>query len=143
MTKAVTHMGPVGAGQATKAVNQIMAAGINQAVTEALAFGQAMGLDMRKVIDVVGGGAAGNWFLSHRGPTMVEDVFKPGFKVALHHKDLSICKRMAAGLNVALPVVEMTLVHYQRLMQAGYGEEDISALYRLKREMFAKGSKES
>lgn len=141
MTKAVTHMGATGAGQATKAVNQIMAAGINQAVTEALAFGQAQGLDMDKVISVVGGGAAGNWFLSHRGPSMTQGVFKPGFKVALHHKDLKICQQMAEQLGVALPVIEMTLHHYQRLMEIGFGEEDISALYRLKREMFAKGNK--
>src|SRR5690625_2472880 len=103
MTKSIVHMGPLGAGQATKAVNQIMAAGINQAVTEALAFGAAMGLDLSAVIDVVGNGAAGNWFVNQRGPTMVRDVFEPGFKVALHHKDLSICKQMAAEHDVALP----------------------------------------
>ncbi len=140
MGKSATHMGPVGAGQAAKAVNQIMAAGINQAVTEALAFGEASGLDMAKVIDVVSGGAAGNWFLEKRGPTMVQGVFTPGFKLALHHKDLSICKQMAAARGVALPVIEMTLKHYERLMQAGHGDEDISVLYRSKREMFEKGN---
>lgn len=143
MTKAVTHMGPAGAGQATKAVNQIMAAGINQAVTEALAFGAAMELDLDAVIGVVSGGAAGNWFLNQRGPTMIRGVFKPGFKVALHHKDLEICKAMAAEKDVALPLVEMTLHHYQRLLQVGHGEEDISALYRLKRELFTQGNKKS
>lgn len=143
MGKAASHMGPAGAGQATKAVNQIMVAGINQAVTEALAFGQASGLDMDKVIDVVAGGAAGNWFLEKRGPTMVKDVFTPGFKLALHHKDLGICKQMAADKGVALPVVEMTLKHYERLMEAGHGDEDISALYRSKREMFEKGNLKS
>lgn len=140
MGKQVTHMGPVGSGQATKAVNQIMAAGINQAVTEALAFGQASGLDMARVIDVVGGGAAGNWFLQKRGASMVDGVFEPGFKLALHHKDLSICKRMAAELGVALPVIEMTLKHYERLLEAGFGEEDISALFRAKRALFENGN---
>lgn len=140
MGKAASHMGAVGAGQATKAVNQIMAAGINQAVTEALAFGQAAGLDMDKVIGVVSGGAAGNWFLEKRGPSMVNGVFTPGFKLALHHKDLTICKQMAASQGVALPLVEMTLKHYERLMQEGHGEEDISALYRSKRELFQKGN---
>lgn len=132
MTQRVAHMGDVGSGQATKAVNQIMAAGINQAVTEALSFGQQQGLDMDKVIDVIAGGAAGNWFLQHRGPTMMKDQFKPGFKVTLHHKDLNICRQMAerSGLNLAL--VEKTLDDYQQLMTQGYGEEDISALYRLK-----------
>ncbi len=143
MTKAIAHMGAVGAGQATKAVNQIMVAGINQAVTEALAFGQAMGLDLDETIDVVGNGAAGNWFVNHRGPTMIRDVFRPGFRLALHHKDLAICQAMAAELNVALPVVEMTMHHYRRLMDEGYGDEDISALFRLKRELFEKGNKKS
>jgi 3-hydroxyisobutyrate dehydrogenase len=126
------HIGPTGSGQATKAVNQIMAAGINQAVTEALAFGEAMGLNMDKVIEVVGSGAAANWFLSHRGRTMLAGSFAPGFKVALHHKDLLICRAMAATRGMSLPIVEMTLDNYQRLMEAGHGEEDISALYRLK-----------
>jgi 3-hydroxyisobutyrate dehydrogenase len=132
----VTHMGPVGSGQATKAVNQIMAAGINQAVTEALAFAEAQGLPMDRVIEVVGSGAAGNWFLDHRGRSMVQRSFAPGFKVALHHKDLTICQQMAQELGVSLPVVEMTLIHYRRLMEAGYGEEDISALFRQKCALF-------
>lgn len=142
--KSVTHMGEAGQGQATKAVNQIMAAGINQAVTEALAFGEAMGLDLQQVIDVVGGGAAGNWFLTNRGPSMVRSEYTPaGFKCALHHKDLEICRRMLDEMGVALPVVEMTRKHYEQLMEQGYGDEDISALYRLKRDFFAQGNKRS
>ena len=133
VAKRIVHMGPSGSGQATKAVNQIMAAGINQAVTEALGFAQAMQLPLDKVIDVVGNGAAGNWFLSHRGPTMVHDSYAPGFKVALHHKDLAICKHMADTANISLPVTEMTLTHYKKLMETGYGDEDISALFRLKK----------
>ena len=134
----VEHMGPVGAGQSTKAVNQVMAAGINQAVTEALAFAQALDLPMDKVIEVVGSGAAGNWFLDHRGPSMTQGSFEPGFRVALHHKDLAICQKMAEQFDVALPVIEMTLIHYRRLMAAGFGDEDISALFREKRGMFVK-----
>ena len=143
MTRAVTHMGDAGKGQATKAVNQIMCAGINQAVTEALAFGQSMNLDMDAVISVVSGGAAGNWFLEHRGRSMVRGEYEPGFKCALHHKDLEICRRMLDQLGVSLPTVEMTLKHYDRLKELGYGDEDISTLYRLKREMFAQGNKRS
>lgn len=131
-------MGPVGAGQATKAVNQLMAAGINQAVTEALAFANALELPLGKVIEVTGSGAAGNWFLDHRGPTMTQGKYDPGFRVALHHKDLTICKHMAEQFDVALPVVEMTLIHYRRLMAAGYGDEDISALFREKLGLFDK-----
>lgn len=134
--RKVVHMGPVGSGQATKAVNQIMCAGINQAVTEALAFGQHRGLDMDKVVDVVSSGAAGNWFVEHRGRSMTAGTFEPGFRVALHHKDLKICQTMLAADHVQLPMVEMTLVHYERLMEQGHGDEDISALYRLKRPLF-------
>jgi len=129
----ILHMGPVGSGQATKAVNQIMAAGINQAVTEALAFGEAQGLPMDKVIEVVSGGAAGNWFLEHRGPTMMQGTFAPGFKLALHHKDLEICRAMTENAETPIPLAEMTLLNYKQLMDQGFGDEDISALYRLKK----------
>lgn len=128
----IVHIGPTGSGQACKAVNQLMAAGINQAVTEALAFGQQMGLDMDKVVDVVSNGAAGNWFLSHRGKTMLRGTFEPGFKLSLHYKDLNICKAMGEKTGKNWPMVEMTLLHYRKLMEQGYGDEDISALFRLK-----------
>ncbi|MGR9106068.1 MAG: NAD(P)-dependent oxidoreductase [Gammaproteobacteria bacterium] len=133
MGKRIVHMGPVGAGQATKAVNQIMAAGINQAVTEALAFGEARGLPMERLIEVVSGGAAGNWFLEHRGRTMACGEFKPGFKLKLHYKDLMICRAMAKELGFDSRVIENTLEDYRRLIEQGHGEDDISALYRLKR----------
>lgn len=135
MTARIEHMGDTGSGQACKAVNQIMCAGINQAVTEALAFGEAQGLDMAKVIDVISGGAAGNWFLAHRGKTMTQGIFKPGFKLALHHKDLLICQQMAEQAQVACPLTDSTVQDYQQLMQQGLGDEDISALYRLKRKV--------
>ena len=138
MAARIEHMGAVGSGQATKAVNQIMAAGINQAVTEALAFASAYQLPLDKVMDVVGSGAAANWFLEHRGNSMVNKRYEPGFKVSLHHKDLAICKEMSAALGVSLPLVEMTLIHYRRLIEAGFGEEDISALFREKSALFEK-----
>ncbi len=133
----IVHMGPSGSGQATKAVNQIMVAGINHAVTEALAFGAAMGLDMEKVIAVVGSGAAANWFLDKRGRTMVAGSYTPGFKLALHHKDLTIVREMAKDrVKGPLTVVDATLADYERLMSAGHGDEDISALYRLKKSQY-------
>ena len=131
-------MGAAGSGQATKAVNQIAVAGIAQAVTEALAFAEAEGLPLDKVIEVVGSGAAGSWFLTHRGPTMVRQQFPLGFKVSLHDKDLNIVQQMAAARGVQLPVVEMTRVHYRRLMEDGHDGEDISALFRLKHALFKK-----
>ncbi len=128
----IVLMGPIGSGQGTKAVNQAMAAGINQAVTEALAFAHELGLPMEKVIDVIAGGAAGNWFLEHRGPSMTQSQFEPGFKVELHQKDLRICQRMAEEKGFELPLTDKTIKDYEILKQEGYGEEDISALYRLK-----------
>ena len=139
MGKRVVHMGASGAGQATKAVNQIAVAGVNQAVSEALAFAEAEGLDLERVIDAVGGGAAQSWFLTNRGPNMARMAFPLGFRVRLHQKDLDICRAMAAEHGVQLPVVEMTTIHYRRLLDAGHGDEDISALFRLKKAMFERG----
>jgi 3-hydroxyisobutyrate dehydrogenase len=133
MAARIIHMGPTGSGQATKAVNQVMCAGIDQAVTEALAFAQAQGLAMDKVIDVISGGASGNWFLQHRGLTMTQGAFAPGFKLALHHKDLKICQKMAAQTGAFIPLADMTVTDYEKLMAKGHGDEDISALYRLKK----------
>ncbi len=133
MSGRIVHMGDVGAGQATKAINQIMCAGINQAVTEALAFGATQGVNLEKAIDIIRQGAAGNWFLDKRGLTMVNGVFTPGFKLALHQKDLKICLEMAEKLGVNLPITQITSREYAQLIQQGYGDEDISALYRLKR----------
>lgn len=132
MARRIAYMGETGAGQATKAVNQIMCAGINQAVTEALAFGTAQGLDMERVIDIVASGAAGNWFLEKRGVSMTRGSYPPGFKIALHRKDLQICLEMAETLGMPLPITGMTLGEYDILIRQGHGDEDISALYRLK-----------
>lgn len=135
----ILHLGEHGAGQACKAVNQIMAAGINQAVCEALAFADAQNLDLAKVIEVVSGGAAGNWFLQHRGHTMSQDSFNPGFKLALHHKDLLICQQMAQQAEIPSPLTDTTLADYAQLIQQGHGNEDISALFRLKRKTPPRG----
>ncbi len=133
------HMGKTGDGQATKAVNQIMAAGINQAVTEALAFANALDLNLQQVIEVTSAGAASNWFLKHRGPTLVRENYDTGFKLSLHNKDLEICRKMSESLTIdqkLLPLVEMTRNHYQQLIDSGYGSKDISCLYMLKKELF-------
>ena len=137
----IAYIGPTGSGQACKAVNQLMAAGINQAVCEALLFGESMGLDMDKVVDIVSTGAAGNWFLEHRGKNILAGKFTPGFKLALHHKDLSICKSMLKNVSESpLPLLDMTLAQYQQLIDQGHGDEDISALYRLRKEQFKRKS---
>ena len=130
----IVHIGPTGSGQACKAVNQILCAGINQAVTEGLAFGETMELNMDSVLQAIATGSAGNWFLDHRGQTMLAGSYERGFKVSLHHKDLKICMDMAEqNKDFSLPLAVMTIADYEVLMEQGHGGEDISALYRLKR----------
>jgi len=129
----VTHMGPTGAGQATKAVNQVLVAGIAQSVCEGLAFGEALGLKPESLVPTLAAGAAGNWFLDKRGATMMAGNYKPGFKSALLLKDLRIVQAMAEALGRQYSVVERSLDDYAKLVDAGFGEEDTSALIRLKR----------
>jgi 3-hydroxyisobutyrate dehydrogenase len=129
----VTHLGDVGAGQATKAVNQVLVAGIAQAVCEGLALGEALGLDPERLIPTLGAGAAGNWFLEKRGATMLRDEFSIGFKLGLLHKDLAIVNGIARQAGTDRTVIEKSLADYAELMRQGHGDEDISALLRLKR----------
>ncbi|MCX8048695.1 MAG: NAD(P)-dependent oxidoreductase [Methylohalobius sp.] len=133
VASTIVPIGPVGSGQATKAVNQVLCAGINQAVCEALAFAEALGLDLDQVIEVLTRGAAGNWFLEKRGRTMVRGQFQPGFKLGLHYKDLKICLAMAEQIALPLQLAAQTLGDYEQLIAQGLSEEDISALYRFKR----------
>lgn len=136
MGKTVTHFGPTGSGQAAKATNQIMCAGIIEAVSEAMAFARAQGLPLEKIVDTLGKGAGSSWYFVHRAPNMVRGSFPAGFRVRLHEKDLTICRDMAARFGVALPVVERMLGEYAELVERGYGDEDISATFRLKAELF-------
>jgi 3-hydroxyisobutyrate dehydrogenase len=134
--KALAYMGASGAGQAAKATNQIMCAGIIQAVGEAMAFAHAEGLPLKRVIDVLGKGAGSSWYFVNRAPFMANNHFPAGFRVRLHDKDLRICREMAAQQGAVLPVVESTLEQYATLMAEGFGDEDISAVYRLKSKLF-------
>ncbi|WP_266168585.1 NAD(P)-dependent oxidoreductase [Dyella subtropica] len=129
----VTHLGDVGAGQATKAVNQVLVAGIAQAVCEGLALGEALGLDPERLLPTLGAGAAGSWFLEKRGATMMRNEFSVGFKLALLHKDLGIVRGIAEDAGTGRTVIEKSLADYAELMSQGYGDDDISALIRLKR----------
>jgi 3-hydroxyisobutyrate dehydrogenase len=141
--KSVTHFGPVGSGQRAKAVNQVLAAGMVQAMTEALAFADASGLDTEALLPVLSEGAMGSQLLSRRGERVLAADFAPGFRMALHHKDLQLCRTLLQSMDVNLPLVEMTVKHYERLMDQGYGDEDMSALYRLKSELFTHGNRKS
>jgi 3-hydroxyisobutyrate dehydrogenase len=134
--RTITYFGPSGAGQAAKATNQIMCAGVIQAVAEAMAFAKAEDLPLDKLIETLGQGAGSSWYFVHRAPNIVRDSYPPGFRVQLHEKDLKICRAMAARHGVQLPLIEMTLVHYRRLIEQGHGDEDISTLFRLKDALF-------
>jgi len=137
--RTITHFGPSGSGQAAKATNQIMCAGVIQAVAEAMAFAKAEGLPLDKLIDTLGKGAGSSWYFVNRAPNVLRGQFPAGFRVRLHEKDLKICRDMAARRGAQLPVIEMTLVHYRRLIEQGFGDEDISSLYRLKAQLFEGG----
>jgi 3-hydroxyisobutyrate dehydrogenase len=134
--RTITHFGPTGSGQAAKASNQIMCAGIIEAIAEAMAFARAQGLPLEKLIDTLGKGAGSSWYFVHRAPNMARGTYPAGFRVRLHAKDLKICHDMAARSGVALPVVERMLAEYAELIARGYGDEDVSAAFRLKAELF-------
>ena len=134
--RTIAHFGPVGAGQAAKATNQIMVAGIIDAIAEAMAFAHAEGLPLEKLIDTLGKGAGSSWYFVHRAPNMARGSYPAGFRVRLHQKDLGICHDMAARFGTALPVVERMRAEYAELIARGYGDEDISATFRLKEELF-------
>jgi len=136
MGQTITHMGPTGFGQAAKATNQILCAGVIQAVAEAMAFAKAHQLPLEQLIETLGKGAGSSWYFVHRAPFMAKEAFPAGFKVKLHDKDLGICQDMAKQHGVTLSVIESTRAQYHTLMQNGYGDEDISSLFRLKDALF-------
>ncbi|MBW4530780.1 MAG: NAD(P)-dependent oxidoreductase [Aphanothece saxicola GSE-SYN-MK-01-06B] len=129
--RTVTHLGPVGAGQEAKAVNQVLVAGCYAAVAEALALGQRLGLPMEAVRQALLGGAAGSWALEHRGGSMLQGEFPLGFRLRLHRKDLAIALEAAAAADgLELPVARQVAVMEDALIAAGHGDEDVSALAR-------------
>jgi 3-hydroxyisobutyrate dehydrogenase len=129
----IAHMGDTGAGQATKAVNQVLVAGINEAVCEGLALGEKLGLDAERLLPTLMAGAASNWFLDKRGATMLAGEFAPGFKSAHMLKDLRIVQGMAQDAGIRGSVIEQALADYAELVERGQGEADTSALFLLKR----------
>lgn len=129
----VTLMGPSGAGQLTKMVNQICIAGLVQGLSEALNFGQNAGLDMDRVLDVISGGAAQSWQMVNRGNTMVRDEFDFGFALDWMRKDLRICFEEAANNGSPLPITAQVAQFYAMLSERGFGRNDTSALIKLLR----------
>ena len=126
----MTLVGPAGSGQRTKMVNQILCAGAIQGAAEALAFGQKAGLDMEKVLAAVTKGAAGSWYLSNRGETMVADEFDFGFAVDWMAKDLGLVRDEAAALGSEVPLTELTAGYLARTQAVGENRLDATAIIR-------------
>jgi len=126
----VSHLGPVGAGQQAKAVNQVLVAGSYAAVAEAMALGQRLGLPMEQVCDALAAGAAGSWALENRAANMLNGHFPLGFRLSLHRKDLAIALETAAAAGLELPVSELVASLEDELLAAGHGNDDVSALAR-------------
>ena len=130
MGKTITHFGPAGAGQAVKAVNQVVISGVYLAVAEGVVLSMKAGLDPQAVVAALGGGVAGSWILANRSAKMVNNAYPLGFKTALHLKDLGIALEMARLLGVTLPVAGLAAQLEAGLLARGYGDEDMSNLAR-------------
>jgi len=137
MGKTITHVGPIGSGQITKAINQIIVAGTYWSVAEGMALGMKAGLDMDKVVQAVGGGAAGSWGLTNRSGNMIKNDYPLGFRVRLHRKDLVIALEAARELGVTIPMAAFVEQIESGLMAQGFGDEDVSAIARSIRQQSA------
>ena len=132
--RVVHHLGHAGSGQAAKAVNQLMVSGIAEAVCEALALMDKLDLPREHMLELLSGGAAGNWFLDKRGRTMLADEFEVGFAPALLLKDLKICRSLCEEVDFESSVITQAIKDYSALLDQGETGKDISTLIRLKRQ---------
>jgi 3-hydroxyisobutyrate dehydrogenase len=128
--KAVTLLGPSGAGQLAKMVNQVAIAGLVQGLAEAISFGQKAGLDMKEVLGVIGKGAAQSWQMDNRGPTMLDDKFDFGFAVDWMRKDLGLVLDEAKRNGARLPVTALVDQFYADVQAQGGNRWDTSSLLR-------------
>lgn len=126
--RAVTLMGPAGAGQLTKMVNQLCIAGLVQGLAEAINFGMRAGLDMPKVIEVISKGAAQSWQMENRAGTMIQGKYDFGFPVMWMRKDLKICMEEANRNGALLPTTALIDQFYHQVMKAGGSRWDTSSL---------------
>lgn len=123
-------LGPSGAGQLAKMMNQICIAGLVQGLSEALAFGQKAGLDGAAVVEVISQGAAGSWQMVNRHKTMLADQFDHGFAVDWMRKDLGICLKTADEIGASLPVTALVDQFYKDVQNMGGQRQDTSSLIR-------------
>jgi len=128
--KTITHLGPAGAGQTAKCVNQICIAGTLQGLSEGLRFAQAAGLDAETLLSAIGGGAAQSWQMDNRLLTMARDEFDFGFAIDWMRKDLDIALKEAAEMGVKLPITKQVDSAYAEIQDQGGARQDTSALIR-------------
>lgn len=128
--RTVTHFGPVGAGQAAKAVNQVIIAGGYLAVAEGIVLAMKAGLDPQQIVEALSGGVAQSWILANRSGRMIANEYPIGFKISLHLKDLGIALALAKETGTALPVAALAAQLEAGLVARGHGDDDNSALAR-------------
>lgn len=126
----ITHVGGIGDGQRVKLVNQILVVGTQLAVSEALLFAQASGLDLGTALEAVRGGAAGSWMLANRGPQMIERDWRPGFTIDLQQKDLRLALAAADEVGAPLPGTSLVFQMYRGLQNEGLGSDGNHALVK-------------
>ena len=128
--KKITHVGPAGAGQTVKLVNQILVVGNTLAMSEALLFAQAGGVELEKALDAVTAGAAGSWMLSNRGPQILHRDWRPGFTIDLQQKDLRLVLAAADKMGVPVPGTSLIFQMYRTLQAQNLGSEGNHALVK-------------
>jgi 3-hydroxyisobutyrate dehydrogenase len=128
--KKITHVGPSGAGQTVKLVNQILVVGNTLAMSEALLFAQAGGVDLEKALEAVTAGAAGSWMLSNRGPQILHRDWRPGFTIDLQQKDLRLVLEAADRMGVPVPGTSLIFQMYRTLQAQNLGSEGNHALVK-------------
>ena len=132
---SITHVGPIGAGQMVKQVNQVLVVVNGLAVSEALLLAKAGGLDLDATIEAVKGGGAGSWMLANRGPQIVDRDWRPGFTIDHQQKDLRLVLESADELAVPLPATSLVFQMYRALQRRGLGHEGNHALVKALEEM--------
>jgi 3-hydroxyisobutyrate dehydrogenase len=126
----ITHLGPAGSGQAAKAVNQVVLAGVYAGVAEGLVLAERFGLPADALVEALGAGAADSWVLRNRSANMIAGSYPLGFRTSLHLKDVRIALREAEALDLSLDVARLVAGIEDRLVGAGFADEDVSNLAR-------------
>jgi 3-hydroxyisobutyrate dehydrogenase-like beta-hydroxyacid dehydrogenase len=126
----ITHLGPAGSGQAAKAVNQVVLAGVYAGVAEGVVLAERFGLPSDALLAALGAGAADSWVLRNRAANMVNSSYPLGFRTSLHLKDVRIALREAAAMDLTLDVAQLVAGIENQLVEAGFGDEDVSNLAR-------------